>query len=402
MLLQLQGLPAPIEFCPESGAVADGVGAVLTGWPISRQTSSDGEPVFMQIFRDGADTIVRRTDCAWETREPSHVSAVCSAIVEIVEAYVTQSDRLGALHAGAVAFDGRLVLFPASTRAGKSTLMTRLAAGGHKVFSDDLLPIELATGMGISTGCLPRPRLPLPANATPAFSAFVKDHLHLTDGYFGYVDPGLASRPTFGESLPAGAVVMLSRSETPCDAHMEAATPEQALWALVSQETRRALPAESVLDSYLNLVGGLKCLRLHYYDLEDAVQCLEAAFATWDLGDGSTAKPIDVMPASDELVIACNGIGPIYRHAPQTILRTAGSDGFLIHRETNEMHNLNQMGLAIWRVLEQPVAMPTIVGLFAEAFPDVDATTIAADIDATLSRMLELGLLVEHRKQPDH
>lgn len=54
-------------------------------------------------------------------------------------------DWLALLHAGACGMDGRCVLFPASSYAGKSTLAAALMANGFTLYSDDFLGLESDT-----------------------------------------------------------------------------------------------------------------------------------------------------------------------------------------------------------------------------------------------------------------
>jgi hypothetical protein len=83
-------------------------------------------------------------------------------MVSLAEALVSENpDRL-CFHGGAALFGERLAIFPGRSRAGKSTMIARLAAGGHTVFGDDILPLD-EVGDGLALGVAPRLRLRLPA-----------------------------------------------------------------------------------------------------------------------------------------------------------------------------------------------------------------------------------------------
>jgi hypothetical protein len=97
-------------------------------------------------------------------RDP--VDLVCALVIELIWAYLEDHPASLCLHGAAAEFAGRLVVFPNKYRAGKSLLTGCLAASGHRVFTDDILPVEVTgsdrTICGVATGIAPRLRLPLP------------------------------------------------------------------------------------------------------------------------------------------------------------------------------------------------------------------------------------------------
>lgn len=397
-LLHLEGLPGPIRFCRNSAAVANALVLLLKGWPMCQAIAFTRiRRSFLQVRRAGDRYLIRRSDDGWVAHEESDVCAAATTIVEIVDAYVAHAPELGALHAGAAAFGGRMVLFPAIRRAGKSTLITRLAAAGHRIFADDLIPIDLASGEGVSTGCLPRPRIPFPLSIDADFAVFIERHIVLRDDRYAYVDPGRDRHACFGERLPIGAVVLLDRSAAPIEATIEPAAPDRVLWSLVTQETRRPRPAQEMLDSYLGLLGRIACLSLRYHDLEDAVACLEKAFAAWPAQATPASKPTEAsaLPAwsSDNL--------PVYRQSPHAVLRIVGDTGFLVDPRTDATHHLNTTGLAIWRMIGNDMAEEDIVAILRDAFPEVGPETLAADVRAAIAGMVASGLLVEAAAQSE-
>lgn len=206
--LNLQGLPGPITFEPETADIAAMLKAVLAGWPEQAVREPGGKPLLC-VTQDARGLRVERPEYRFTSSEPTKVSAVCTLVVELVEAYVSAAPHLGSLHAASAEFAGRLVLFPATHRTGKSTLMARLAASGRRIFSDDLLPIDLTTGEAVATGCLPRLRLPLPSSASPAFADYVRNNAVIDDGYYCYVRP--VSPTLHGDRAPVGAIVLLDR-----------------------------------------------------------------------------------------------------------------------------------------------------------------------------------------------
>lgn len=395
MLLHLEGLPGPVRLCPRSQPVADALRAVLAGWPARIDGGDTGSDAFLEIERGDGAFRMHRVHDGWRSIESDDLGIVCSAIVEIVNGYVDDTPGLGLLHAGSVAFGDRLVLFPASRRAGKSTLVTRLLAGGRKVFSDDLIPIELASGMAVATGCLPRPRLPLPANATAAFRRFVDRHALARDDDYAYVEPGSDRRVMFGDRMPLGAVVLLQRAAAPVKAALEPAPADEVLWTLLAQDTRRNSPARAMLDDYLRIVGGVQRWRLSYFDLEDAVRCLDDAFASWD----EAPLPVRTESRAGTAGVAASAHpgevgGAQFRCGGHLEISRVGDAGFLVDRRNNTIHNVNAAGMAVWDLLGEGATRDAIVAVFCEAFPGMPRETLVRDVDATLAMFGALGLLV--------
>lgn len=382
LLHHIEGLPAPIELCTNARKISDALMLLLTGWP-QRLEEVSGRPrnAFLRIRKVRRGFLIERPDDGWRITEPDDLGIVCTTIVEIVHGFVEERPDLGLLHAGAAVFSGRLVLFPATNRAGKSTLVARLAAEGRRIFSDDLVPLDLASGEAVATGCLPRPRLPLPSSTSDGFRNFVQSATVASDGHYAYVDPGTTGRATHGERCRIGAIVLLERSDEPAPAHLEPASAEDTLWAMVSQDTRREYPAETTLESYLAIVIGVPCRRLVYSDLEDAMRCLDEAFAGWP--DDAEAPVVKTVAAA---------AGPSGERCPVS-LRLLGERGFLVNRTTQRIHALNPLGVATWRLLCEGETRDVIASTFAQAFPDVPPAAIASDVDAVIGRFAEEGLL---------
>src|SRR5690606_30526187 len=77
------------------------------------------------------------------------------------------------LHAAAAVMGG-LAWLPAVGKAGKSTRCAELAARGHLLYCDDVLPIDPSTGLGLAMGIAPLLRLPLPKVAGEALRGLVQ------------------------------------------------------------------------------------------------------------------------------------------------------------------------------------------------------------------------------------
>ena len=399
--LCLKGLPGPIAIAPQLGGIAEDLARVLVGWPsVCREEMPSGEPLMIVNGRPDEIVLVHR-DLPGRTVERTMTSAICTLIVELMADFVHGDESLGNLHAGAVEFDGRLVVFPATNRAGKSTLVAALSAEGRRVFADDLLPVDLAGLEAVASGCLPRLRLPLPDSATPKLVAHVDRHAILSDGYYAYLPPpDPAAAVPHGTRAPIGAVVLLDRRDEAVPAVIEPVEPDEGLLRILLQDTKRELGTWA-FDRYLALIGGAELHRLTYTRVDDAVACLESAFASWP---EAPAAPVGVEAAPDDdlhdeqsgLDIAPRPGLPVIRRAGHVVSRMVGLTAFLVDISNNEIHHLNVMGLALWNLIATPLDEETIAEIFQAAFPDAPPETVRADLAAVIARFVSAGL-VERR-----
>lgn len=368
---------------------------VLRGWAIQEGTGANA-PVLFSISRSQREFVVERHRNHAAFHEPTSVSAVCTLVVEIVAALVSERPALGSLHAAAAEIGDRLVLFPATHHAGKSTLMARLAAQGCRIFADDLILVDLDRREAVSTGCLPRLRLPVPAASSSDFRAFVAANTIGDDGYYAYLDT--LAPVHHGDRAPVGAVVLLDRRPASGETRLEPIAIENALLALLRGNTNGALPAADALARYLAIVEGLPAWRLCFDDLECAVACL----ATSDLG--ATVRPMPAI-ALDECregaiePALLSGEAVRYARDPAVTLKIVGEAGFLHHRPTDTLHALNRLGLGLWNLLAAPLDAENIVSIFLGAFPDAEPASVRGDVDALLATLLAKGLVVKTAPQ---
>lgn len=77
---------------------------------------------------------------------------------EIVTCLIRSRPDLLWFHAGAVAYQGKAIIFPAAGGKGKSTLVTSLCAKGWTYLSEDVVPLEFHSGKVIPFPQTPRVR----------------------------------------------------------------------------------------------------------------------------------------------------------------------------------------------------------------------------------------------------
>lgn len=394
-LIAVEGLAAPVAFTG-AGAVLRALGDLVRGWslrPASESESTREPMISLRHCGDGYEIAVCWRDDTYV--EPTPVSALCSLIVELVEAYVRSQPGRLCLHCAAVEVDGRLLVFPAASRAGKSTLAARLAAAGRRVFTDDLLALDPRSAKGMAFGVPPRLRRPLPPTLDPAFSAFIEAHAGPGDAYYSYLDLPPGRQAPFGAQAPLGAVILLAREEQVTQARLEPADPAKALRLLLGQSLSIADCASKLLEDLHDLVLARPCLSLHYSDLEQAVALLQDGEAL--AGQGARLEPsrIELRTAEHSLGAPVRSVGHIrrFQQKPGVLGRAVGEHLFLTEPNSGSLCELNLLGAGVWNLLAEPHSPDEVTAVLVEVFDDAEPQVIAADTYALLSDLERRGLI---------
>lgn len=391
MLIALDGTNAAVDIadCTDLKAAFD---AATSRWTHRHVASADWVVSTVEKLGPG---LYRVTGEDGLSVDAPATGAVCAALVDVAEAMMDESPERLFLHGGGVAFSGRLVIFPSRSHAGKSTLVTRLAASGHRVFGDDILPISVDDQAGIAVGMPPRIRLPLPAAATDAFRRFVDASITSADHRYAFVQPPEGAHAWRGEKCPLGAIVLLDRREAG-RAELGRAMEGDILRTLVSQNMALGTQSAELLTRLHALMERLPSLVLRYRDLEDAAELLERVFAAWPPVHGDLEafplpqQALEQVPAEAEAAFVRSHP---YRHADGVDLKTVGAEIFIAGSQSN-IYALNEVGAAIWSLMDEPISADEAAALLREAFPGADSHIIAADVAALFSALIAGGFIV--------
>lgn len=399
MRIAFEGLTATVEApdCPEFLAAMK---SAAIGWPF-RTVETGAEPIahvkksrrYYRIYVPGEEPV-----------SATAVGAACSLMVSLAEAFVIENPSRLCFHGGAALLAGRLVVFPGRSHTGKSTLIARLAAGGHRIFCDDILPLDDA-GDGVAMGVAPRLRLPLPARASRAFRDFVAGNAGASDGAYQYLalsDSGLARR---GATAPLGAIVLLDRHRSG-PATMHEAPRSLALMLLARQNVSRSNDARPLLAQMHAIVQRLPCYVMSYSDLEEATALLESVFARWPARPSlslpiSPAALYDRLLERDDADDGPEDSSPGYRAGmrlvrnPAITLHDVDGEAFLAGADaTAVIQHLNPVGAGIWILLAVPTDEDEAAQALAVAFPDVDPHIIAHDVASLFLDLYRSGFAV--------
>jgi len=329
------------------------------------------------------------------------VGAACGAVAALATALVEERpDRL-CFHCGAALFDGRLVVFPNRYRAGKSTLIVKLAAMGQTIFGDDILPVSADDSAGIAPGLAPRLRIPLPPAASRAFRNFVERHSAVTDGRYAYLRLSGGRLAPREAAAPLGAVVLLEREDRG-RAEFRPASKSAVLRALIERNFARTAPSGELLDRMHRLMDRLPRITLCYSDFEEAAELLAATFVTWPPPKLSFAeqpsvddpRPIGVEPASVAVEVPSLACETKMVGKAAVTLHQVDGELFLADPEGLSISHLNTIGTAIWNLLAEPISQAESIDVLYGAFPDADRSVIASDVATIFAALSREGLIV--------
>lgn len=404
MYLQFDGLKNPVAL-ENASRLVPMISEVLAGWPHTASPVCQSQP-FVTIRPSAGDYwSISLGEAPSDLRDWNAVNAVCDLVAEMAWERLRSDPTLLCLHAAAVAFDGRLVVFPNARRAGKSTIAAALGQLGHKIYTDDFLPVrtdpESLTFHGIANGVAPRIRLPLPDGFSDTFHAWVQQDPGPSNKQYKY----LSTAPVApgGETMPLGAVVVLERQDDPTEPLLEVIPRADALASLITQNFARTQLSGAILNAADVLTHHLPLYRLTYHNGEQAAQFLASHPALRALPtakssavDGALKQaPLEMLgQPAPQFMRAC----PYVQAAGLTETKV-GHDHFLADSNGLAIYRLNAGSVAIWNVLKEPANLDEVIEILAAAFEDVATTQIATDSEDLMRSLVAAQLIVPARAE---
>ncbi|MBR2655303.1 MAG: PqqD family protein [Loktanella sp.] len=376
----------------QAAPVADALGTVLRGWVPDQVAAIDTD--MRQTSVIGTKGLyAARSSYLGETIEGLGVAgAACAVIADLAEDYFSTRPGCLALHCAAFCFNDRLIAMTGPSRAGKSTLAARVTLENDMMlFCDDVLPL-LPTGDAVGLGIAPRLRLPLPVACTDAFRRHVASHKGPSDARYAYLCASNVA--PHGTSAPLSVLLILDRRDD-TSARLHHVAEDEALHFLLSQNMADLQTADAAFHRLSALLSGITCLRLVYADLEEALALIRHAFG------GSEAVNPDVaigpvLPKVLTTPLPLSDMSPdlIWSRQPDVTMQTKGDAAFLWQPGIQMIWHMNQLGLAIWTLLEIPGSAHDIAEVLADHFPDQEKAGLIADVNALLQALARDGLIV--------
>lgn len=377
------------------------VSDVLSAWPHQVSSTPPDDPSFLTIRQAEAGRWSLVTEDAPDApRIWDSVNTVCDLVAEMAWEHLRSDPELLCLHAAAVNFDGRLVVFPNARRAGKSTLSIALARLGRQLYTDDFLPVSIdavnQSCLGIANGASPRIRLPLPQDFSDAFHTWADQDRGPSNRQYKYLlDTPIAPH---GETLPLGAMVVLDRQDDPVEPTLAPMARADALESIITQNFARTRHSGAILKSIDVITRHLPIFRLTYHNGEAAAEYLlthpdlKALPATRlsELAQDDRKAPLELLDLSGPEFASTQQ----YVQAQGVTETQAGDDSFLADGTGMAIFRLNPISAAIWRLLEEPTDLKEVVSILASAFPDVGPDQIAGDCEQLMRGLAEACLIV--------
>lgn len=281
IVLRLRRLGWTIAFtdCPD---VVAGLEAILDGWKLLRDQRFDPA---------GADaSIARKGDCyswrsailprpkQWDNTQARTTMNIVSDVHDVLfDWFLLRFPKRSCLHTAAIEIGGGLVCFPSIGKAGKSTLSAELVAAGHRLYCDDVLPLEPRSLRGMALGISPLLRRPVPRQARARVSALVRERRGLSGPKWMYLRLAANEIAPFGETARICGLVLLAREKRRRTA-LVPVRPAEMLKEMVLQNFGSRGDAALALDCLHRAVQQAACYRLTYSNVRDAADCIEAAF----------------------------------------------------------------------------------------------------------------------------
>lgn len=401
--LLLDGLEAGIAVKADS-SFFESLSPILSHWPY-QIVDQRPQNVFASI-----DLVDQRYAFASPFIEKTQiyaepVNAICAMVAELAWARLREDPSLLCLHGAAAEFAGRLVVFPATRRAGKSTLTVAMAAAGIRVFTDDFLPLSISSeGVinGISSGVSPRLRLPLPEQIGPVAANYTNRRVTISNTQYTYVAPLKNESARFGERAPLGGLVFLDRQDG-AESRLQEISKADALKTLIEQNFSRAGNAGDILAMLEFLAHGLPSYSLQYDHAEPAIELLKQRFGMWPNALPRYQQKVEL---KNEIQ---NGVKPFtaysdvssgqFEQAPDVVVVSTDGQRFLTGQNGQSIHYLNEGAALIWQILSEPTSVTEAVEILLAAFPEQKSEQIEADVLRSFKAFGKNGLLIKFDTQ---
>ena len=362
----------------------------LRSWPLHAGPASDTGRCLIVVFpaRSG-EYAIKAPWLSSPVRETSLACLLCSLSIEMVMALCLHMPSLMHMHAAAVQLPTGLYLFVGDNRAGKSSLVTRLMAGGGVDYGDDLVGIS-STGMeAFSLGIPPRLRLPLPPSAR--LRSFVCTHIGERDERYCYLQSDLETLAPFGTRRKIDACVFLCRRRrgnavlrySPSSAHR-----------LIPHCVLHKGSARMAIEVMQDLAASAPFFELEYAGLDEAADLL------------LSQELVPVTSANHRIV--SNGVRrwchaeplkscvlslALYRRAEGVRLLADTEGAYLVDERTDAVFHLNAVSEGVWLMMEYPLSEAEAASLLQERFPDVNPGSIGRDVSRLFCEFRKAGLI---------
>ncbi|RYI07365.1 MAG: PqqD family peptide modification chaperone, partial [Acetobacteraceae bacterium] len=197
-------------------------------------------------------------------------------------------------------------------------------------------------------------------------------------------------------TLPVGAFVILDRRDGPVPTRLDPMPPDLAMDALLYQNFTRDRHSADILRLVAASLSTRPVFRLTYFDLSEAVDCLQDNFHQW---------PEDRLDAAQDPVFTFRQAEPapleggkgsdaaLFRQRAGSLALFIGKTLYLADAEGRAIHRMDPLAAALWALMEDPMSVRDLVDLTVEAFADATPRQVKADIKVLVARLCQQGLI---------
>lgn len=272
--------PMAFSNCPE---IVDGLNRVFLGWDIRPDDRPNPPAPIIKLSKPDhrylwlSDRIPPPE--RWSDNRPTTVPSVVADLhYKFYDWYTANFPTHLCLHCAAVEIGGGLVIFPNVKKVGKSTLTTRLAMAGQRIFCDDVLAYCPAQKMGLALGILPRVRLPIPASLPQDYKAYIDKNIAVGSQHYAYIQPEENTFAPYGQTLPIHAVVILDRDPEILQPEIAPINKATAMSAILHQNFVVENSPNETFDHVLEMLEPCELVTMRYSNLDDAATALIEKF----------------------------------------------------------------------------------------------------------------------------
>lgn len=386
LALPILGRCLRVENAPD--AVEALIKAML-GWPMTAHPPLATAPN-AYLYRDKEGLWQGAFDEKNEYHLPSPASAACSLVGDLISQRLALEPELLGLHCGSVKIDGRLVLFPENSKAGKSTLSVAFAAAGYRVFGDDVLGLT-PQGEGVAMGVAPRLRLPLPDSFSKEFVRYATEHAGPEDERYRFVLPKASHFADYNECSPVGAIVLLERDPLVTEPEVVTLSASEGLLQLLCQNFARDTSGEALLERLLPLMRQIPCLLLRYSEPLAGARYLAQVIEKPHLTTPNSASLLNTPPTEIEIVEP--EVNSVWQPAPHISTYPLDEELFLIHTPSGTIHRLNSTGKLVWQLLQQEALSSLELSEVLASYFNAALETVLTDVQELIAAMAQTGLI---------
>lgn len=361
----------------------------MPGWPMTVHPPLATAPN-AYLYRDKEGLWQGAFDEKNEYHLPSPASAACSLVGDLVSQRLSLEPELLGLHCASVEIDGRLVLFPENSKAGKSTLSVAFAAAGYRVFGDDVLGLT-PQGEGVAMGVAPRLRLPLPDSFSKEFVRYATEHAGPEDERYRFVLPKASHFADYNERSPVGAIVLLERDPLVTEPEVVTLSASEGLLQLLCQNFARDTSGEALLERLLPLMRQVPCLLLRYSEPLTGARYLAQVMEQPQLTPTNSASLLNTPPTEIEIVEP--EVNSVWQPATYISTYPLGEELFLIHTPSGTIHRLNSTGKLVWQLLQQEALSSLELSEVLASYFNAALETVLTDVQELIAAMAQTGLI---------